>query len=144
MSIKIKRIKFWDFAIQTDHSIPARRLDLVLINIQKRTCQIIDFAVSADYRVKVKEGEKLDKYLELARELKRPWNMKVNVILVVVGTFGTVLKNLKKRLDELEIKGRIGTIPITARVKSARTLRRVLNTEEICCHLNSSKKVYQS
>ena len=30
----------------------------------------MDFAVSADHRVKLKESEKKDKYLELARELK--------------------------------------------------------------------------
>ena len=28
----------WDFEIQTNHQIPARRLDLVLITKEKRTC----------------------------------------------------------------------------------------------------------
>ena len=46
-----------------------RKSDLELINKKKRTCQIIDFAVLADHRVKV--NEKLDKYLNLAWELKR-------------------------------------------------------------------------
>ena len=31
----------------------------------------MDFAVSADHRVKLKESEKKDKYLDLARELKK-------------------------------------------------------------------------
>ena len=30
----------------------------------------MDFAVSADHRMKLKEGEKKQKYLNLARELK--------------------------------------------------------------------------
>ena len=30
----------------------------------------MDFAIPADYRVKLKEGKKKDKYLDLARELK--------------------------------------------------------------------------
>ena len=30
----------------------------------------MDFAVPADHRVKIKEGEKRDNYLDLARELK--------------------------------------------------------------------------
>ena len=34
---------------------------------EKRTCWIVDFAVSADYGVKLKEREK---YLDLAGELK--------------------------------------------------------------------------
>ena len=35
-----------------------------------RTLRIMDFAVPADYRVKVKEIEKKDKYLDFVRELK--------------------------------------------------------------------------
>ena len=60
----------WDFEIQTDHLISARRPDLVIINKKKRTCQTEDFAFSADHRVKLKENEKRDKYQDLARELK--------------------------------------------------------------------------
>ena len=75
----------WDFEIQTDHLITARRPDLVLINKKKRTCQIVDFAVPADHRVKLKEIEKKDKYLDLARELKKLWNMRVKVVPIVIG-----------------------------------------------------------
>ena len=61
----------WDFNIQTDHLIPARRLDLIIINKKKRTWKIVDFAVPADHRIKLKECEKRDKYPDLARELKK-------------------------------------------------------------------------
>ena len=37
---------------------------------QKRTSNIVEFAVPADHRIKLKENEKKDKYLNLARELK--------------------------------------------------------------------------
>ncbi len=37
----------------------------------------MDFPVPADNRVKLKEIEKKDKYVALARELKKLWNMKV-------------------------------------------------------------------
>ena len=59
----------WDFYIQTNHLISARRPYLKVIN-QKRTCKTVDFAVPPDHRVKLKESEKEDKYLDLARELK--------------------------------------------------------------------------
>ena len=45
---------------------------------KKRTCKIVDFAVPADNRVKLKESEKKNKYLDFTRELKKLWNMKVN------------------------------------------------------------------
>ena len=43
----------------------------------------MDLAVPADHRIKLKEGEKWDKYWDLTRELKKLWNMKVTVILVI-------------------------------------------------------------
>ena len=82
----------WDFNIQTDHLIPARRPDLMIIHKKERTCKIVDFAVPADHRIKLKECEKRDKYLDLARELKKLWNMQVTIILIVIGAFGTVTK----------------------------------------------------
>ena len=45
----------WDFDIQTDHLISARRPDVIIINNnKKRTCKIVDFAVSDDHRIKLK------------------------------------------------------------------------------------------
>ena len=44
-----------DFDIQTDHLISGRRPDLIII--KKRNCKIVDFAVSADHRIKLKESE---------------------------------------------------------------------------------------
>ena len=89
----------------------------------------MDFDVPADYRGKLKEREKKDKYLDLAREIKKKlWNMKVTIIPIVIGAFGTVTKGLIKGLEDLEIKGREETIQITGSLRSARILRRVLET----------------
>ena len=60
----------WDFDLQTEQLISVRRTDLIQINKKKRTCKIVDFAVPADHRIKLKESEKKDKYFNLARELK--------------------------------------------------------------------------
>ena len=55
-----------------------------------RTCQIVDFAVPPDHRLQLKENEKKDKYLDLARELEKLWNIKVTVIPIIIGTLGAV------------------------------------------------------
>ena len=68
----------------------------------------MDFAVPAAHRVKVKENEKRDKYLDLARERSRPLNMRVAVISIIIGTLGTVHKSLERELEESEIGGRSG------------------------------------
>ncbi len=67
MSLKMTHNIQWDFNIQTDHLIPARRPDLIIINNKKRRKS----AVSADHRINLKECGKKDKYLDLARELKK-------------------------------------------------------------------------
>ena len=54
----------------------------------------MDFAVPADHKVKLKVGEKGEKYLELAKELKKLWNMKLTVIPIVIGTLSTITKSL--------------------------------------------------
>ena len=56
-----------DFEIKTDHLILARRPDFIIINKEKKTCRIVDFAVPTDDRVKLKESEMKDKYLDLAK-----------------------------------------------------------------------------
>ena len=68
------------------HLISARRPDLIIKKKKKkkrikgkakkkkkRICKIPNFAVLADQGVKFKESEKKNKYLDLARELKRCW-----------------------------------------------------------------------
>ena len=95
---------------------------------KKRTCRIVDFATPADDRVKLEESEKKDKYLDLAWELNKLWNMKVTVIPIVIGSLGTVIKGLIQGLEDLAITGRVKTIQPTALLRSTRILRRVLET----------------
>ena len=93
-----------------------------------RICKIVDFAVSADHRINLKESKKKDKYLDLARDIKKLWNMKVTIVPIVIGALDTVTKGLLKSLGDLEIGGRVETIQTTALLRTARILRRVLET----------------
>ena len=54
--------------------------------------------------------------------------MKVTIVPIVIGTFGTITKELLKGLEDLEVGGRLETIQMTALLKTARILRRVLET----------------
>ena len=96
---------------------------------KKSICKIVDFAVSADHRINLKECEKKYKYLDLAGELKKKlWDMQVIIIPIVIGAFGTVTKGLLKGLEDLEVGGRVETIQTTALLRTVRILRRVLET----------------
>ena len=76
----------------------------------------------------LKESEKKDKYLDLARELKKLWNMKVTIVRIVIGALGTISKGLLKGLEDLEVGRRVETIKTIALLRTARILRRVLET----------------
>ena len=112
--------------------------DLVIINKKKkkkrkkktRTCRIVNLVVPANYRVKIKENEKRDKFLNLNRELKKLLNMKVTVIPIIINTLRTIPKDLVKGLEDLEIRRLMETIQTTAFQRLARILRRVIETWE--------------
>ena len=54
--------------------------------------------------------------------------MKVTIILIVIGAFGSVTKGLLKGLEGSEVGGRVETIQTTALLRTPRILRRVLET----------------
>ena len=68
----------------------------------------------------IKESKKLDKYLDLARELKILWNMKVTVIPIIVVTLRIIPKNMEKKSKEDQ--------------RSTQILKRVLKNEKTCCN----------
>ena len=79
--------------------------------IIERSWCILNIAVPADHRVKLKENEKREKYLDLARELKYCGTRE---LLMVIGALETDSKALEKGLEESEIRGQIDTIKISA------------------------------
>ena len=54
--------------------------------------------------------------------------MKVTIIPIMIGAFVTVTKGLLKGLEDLEIGGRVETIQTTASLRTARILRRLLES----------------
>ena len=103
-----KLLEFFD--IQTDQLITTRKPELIIINKKKRIFKVVIFAVLAGRRIILEECEKKDKYLDLAWDFKKLWSMKMTIIPIVIGSFGTVTKGLLKGMEDLEFGGRMGTI----------------------------------
>ena len=61
----------WDFKIQCDNMIEARRPDIVVLHKKEKKCLIVDVAVPGDCKINEKEKEKIDKYQDLRREVSR-------------------------------------------------------------------------
>ena len=75
----------------------------------------MDFAVPADHRVKFKERQKKDRYLNLGMELKKTVEHEI-----VIGVIGSVTKGLIQGQEDLEITSRVETIQTTTLMRSAR------------------------
>ena len=116
----------WDFSIQTDHVIEARRPDLVVVDKKERSSKIIDFAVPGDSRIEEKEKDKIEKYQELGRELQKIWNVKVKIIPLVVGSLGAIPKQFGNRLKQIGIAVGTAQVQKTVLLGTARILRKVL------------------
>jgi hypothetical protein len=78
--------------VLTDRTIPNNKPDIIICDNKKRTCMLIDVAISGDRNVIKKEAEKILKYKDLTREIQRMWNVKTKVIPVIIGATGTISK----------------------------------------------------
>ena len=116
----------WDFSIQTDHVIEARRPDLVVVDKKERSCKIIYFAVPGDSRIEEKEKDKIEKYQNLGRELQKIWNVKVKIIPLVVHSLGAIPKQFGNRLKQIGISVGTAHVQKTVLLGTARILRKVL------------------
>ena len=96
----------------------------MIIDKRDRRCQIIDVAIPEDGRVREKEDEKIEKYQDLAREVRRMWGVRAKVIPVVVGA--SVPLRLKDNLKVIDVGISVELIQKCALLGSARILRKVL------------------
>ena len=99
---------------------------MICIDKKHHEYQIIDFAIPYDTRVDDKEVEKIEKHLDLARELKKVWNMKVIVVPLVLGALGTAAKEIEKRLKTISIETKITELQKTVLIHTSRILRKVI------------------
>ena len=77
-------------------------------------------------RIEEKEKEKIEKYQDLIKELQKIWNVGVNIIPLVAGSVGVILKQFRNRLKKTSIAVEIGQVQKTVLLGKARILRKVL------------------
>ena len=75
----------------------------MLVDKSKKSCHITDVAIPEESRVKEKEDEKVEKYQNLAGELRKMWEVKTKVIPIVLGALRTVQVRLKGNLKGIGV-----------------------------------------
>ena len=117
----------WDSSIQTDHVIEAQRPDLVVVDKQRRTCKIINFAVPGDSRIEEKEKERTEKISRSKKGFTEDLECESeNYTIGCVGFLCAIPKQCGNRLKETGVTAEIEQVQKTVLLGAARILRKVL------------------
>ena len=117
----------WDIAVQTDRHISANRPDIIIKDKVNSTCKLIDMTVPCDKNVSSKEIEKKSNYKDLEIEIQRMWNMKTEVISIVIGALGTIKKGMENNIRNVSGAMNIKPFQKTCLLGTAKILRKVLS-----------------
>ena len=79
----------WDMPVNTNRTITANRPDITIKDSVNSTYKLIDMSIPSDRNITLKEIEKKSKYKDLKLEIQRMWQMKTEVIPVVLSALGT-------------------------------------------------------
>ena len=99
---------------------------MIVVDKKERSRKIIDFAVLGDSRIEEKKKDKIEKYQDLGRELQKIWNVKVEIMALVVGSLGSIPKQFGNRLKQIGITAGTPQVQKTVLLGMARILRKVL------------------
>jgi hypothetical protein len=69
----------------TNRTVPSNKPDITIHNNRKETCMLINVAIPGDKNVINKEAEKILKYKYLIPVIQCIWNVKPNMIPVIIG-----------------------------------------------------------
>jgi len=73
-----------------------------------------------------KEAYKFLKYKDLTIEIQRMWNVKTEVISVIIRGTGTILKSFRKHVSNIPGKHEVKELENTAILGTAHIIRKVL------------------
>ena len=104
----------------------AIRPDPIVIDEKEQKGIIVDISVPADMRVEGKK-EKVEKYQDLKKEMRRLWKLRnVEIITVVMRALGSVSAEFDRWMGKLGITCNVGVIQKSALLGTTRILRKVL------------------
>jgi hypothetical protein len=116
----------WNQQVQTDRTIPNKKPDIIIRGNKRRTCMLIDVAISGDRNVVKKETEKILKYKDLTIEIQHMCIVKAKVIPIIIGATGTISKLFRKYVSNIPGNHEVKELQKTDILGTAHILRKVL------------------
>ena len=92
-----------------------------------RKWYFVDVTVLQDHHVVMKQNEKTDKHLELAKKARTENQMKVVIIPIIIGAMGKTPKRLKNHISTLGIPDTVGSAQTSVLIRTKKLLRNVLS-----------------
>jgi len=112
--------------MQTGRTVPNNKSYIIIRDNEKRTCKLIDVAISGDRNVIKKEAENILKYKDLTIEIQRMWNVKTKVISVIINATGTISKSFRKYVSNIPGNHEVKELQKTAILGTAHIVRKEL------------------
>ena len=91
----------WNFPVQTDRRVNHNKPDILVLEKVERKIYIIDIAVPNDVNISRKRNEKINKYANLAIEIKQLWNAQtVKTVPIIIGATGLIHERFQTTIKE--------------------------------------------
>ena len=117
----------WNMTIYTDKVLKHNWPDITLVHEDTQKCTFIDKAVPADQNITRADEEKVEKYQELAFEIRRIHGAsKVIIIPIMIGALGSISKGAKTWFGKLGVPDFLGSVQLSAILGTAHLSRKVL------------------
>lgn len=71
----------WEKGVFTDPTISANHLDIIVHNKKDKLCLLTNIA---DHNIMKRENDKLTKYKSLGIDIRRSWNMRAQIVSIVI------------------------------------------------------------
>ncbi|XP_071052122.1 uncharacterized protein [Onthophagus taurus] len=95
---------YWDRQILTDRPIQHNKPDILIYQKVENKVIMADVAVPLAANIQKTNREKISKYVQLAEEIKKMWNVEsVRILPVVIGATGEVPMKLHESLKEMGV-----------------------------------------
>ncbi|KAL1446790.1 hypothetical protein WDU94_005582 [Cyamophila willieti] len=96
---------YYDRTVRTGHTREHNRPDIIIVDKKTNKATLVDIAVPLSRNMTRSRHEKINKYSELAVEIKTMWNLNhVRIVPVILSSVGLVPKNLRGDLVSLHLK----------------------------------------
>jgi len=75
---------------------------IIMCDEKENTCLLSDIAIPDDSNVNTKEAEKLSRYTYLEIEVSRMWEVRTEIVPVIIGALGTIKKGFDQNFQLLQ------------------------------------------